>query len=119
MFKKIHKMKINDLGAPRTVQIIVHAKVFDLVEGWNEIDDQGYVFELGNHAFNFDYLLHLSGINYIIHPDDIPQVIALLKNADHSVREYHFRFINRSGEVKLMRGSGRLVPVAVESEINS
>jgi len=110
---------MNDLGAARTVQIIVHAKVFDLIEGWNEIDDQGYTFQLGNHAFNFDYLLHLSGINYIIHPDDIDEIIALVKNGDSSVRDYHFRFINRSGEVKLIRGSGRLIPVSVVNEINS
>ena len=35
------------------------------------------------------------------------------------VANYHFRFINRSGEVKLMRGSGRLVPASVVNEVNS
>jgi hypothetical protein len=109
-------MTKNDLGAPRTVQVIVHAKVFELVEGWNEIDDQPYIFQFGNHAFNFDYLLHLSGINYLIHPEDVDHVISLVKIADAKISDYHFRFINRSGEIKLMRGSGRLVSNSVMHE---
>jgi hypothetical protein len=112
-------METDDIAAPRTVQIITHAKVFDFVEGWNEIDEQPEVFQFGSHAFNFDYLLHLSGINYLIHPDDIYQLIQLVKRDDQKVVDYHFRFINRSGEVKHMRGAGRLVPASAVNEIDS
>ena len=107
------KCMMNDLDyeAPRTVQLIVHARVFTLVDGWTEISDEPELFQFDCHAFNFDYLLHLSGINYLIHPDDSNQIIALVKEVpDEKLQDYRFRFINRSGEVKTMQGSGRLIP---------
>ena len=110
---------MNDLGAPRKIQIIVHARVYDLVEGWNEIDDDLQRFQFEEHGFNFDYLLHLSGINYLIHPDDTGQIIGLTKATDHKTQDYHFRFINRSGEVKIMHGTGRLIPASDMDAIHS
>jgi hypothetical protein len=112
-------MNKNDLGAPRTLHIIAHAKVYDVVEGWNEMDDQPEHFQFEDHAFNFDYLLHVSGINYLIHPEDIDQIIWLIKTADLKLSNYHFRLMNRVGEIKLIHGLGRLVLNSAMHEIKT
>lgn len=96
--------------APRTVLLIAHAHVFTFTEGWNELREEKGIFPFGNHAFNFDYLLHLSGINYLIHPDDVPQVIQMIQQGTSELVEFNFRFINRSGEIKTLLGLARLVP---------
>lgn len=93
--------------APRTVQLIAHAQVFSFTEGWNELREEPEIFPFQDHAFNFDYLLHLSGINYLIHPEDVPQVIQLIQQRD-ALMEFNFRFINRAGEVKSLLGLARL-----------
>lgn len=95
--------------APRIMQLIVHARVFTVIEGWNQMTDEPEIFQFGTHAFNFDYLLHLSGINYLVHPEDIQVIISFVKEAKNDPLEYRFRFINRSGEVKSVQGSSRLV----------
>lgn len=96
--------------APRTVLLIAHAHVYSFVEGWNELRDESETFPLGSHGFNFDYLLHLSGINYLIHPDDVPQIIQMIHQGASELVEFNFRFINRSGETKSLHGLARLVP---------
>jgi hypothetical protein len=99
----------NPHNAPRTVQLIVHARVFLFTEGWNELTEIDTMFKFDEHAFNFDYILHLSGINYLIHPDDIQQVISMVQvGAQHEV-EFKLRFINRSGEMKILEGIAVLV----------
>lgn len=114
-----HTNENSNLGAPRTIQFIVHAKVFDLIEGWNEIDFvESSLFSFSEHAFNFDYLVHLSGINYLIHPDDAEQVIALMKSHDQHTTSYRIRFINRSGEMRIMHGTGRLTPSSLLQATN-
>lgn len=96
--------------APRTVLLIAHAQVFTFTEGWNELREEQELFPFGQHAFNFDYLLHLSGINYLIHPDDVPQIIQVIQQGVSGLVEFNFRFINRAGEVKTLAGLARLVP---------
>lgn len=108
------KTKIAEKGhthdVPRTVLLIAHAHVYSFVEGWNELRDESESFPFDNHAFNFDYLLHLSGINYLIHPEDVPQVIQMIQLGANDLMEFNFRFINRAGEVKSLVGLARLVP---------
>jgi hypothetical protein len=94
---------------PRTLLLIAHAHVFSFIEGWNELRDETEIFAFSNHAFNFDYLLHLSGINYLVHPADVPQVIQMIQQGATDLVEFNFRFINRSGEVKTLMGLARLV----------
>lgn len=96
--------------APRTVLLIAHAHVFSFIEGWNELQDGSEVFQFESHAFNFDYLLHLSGINYLVHPEDVPQVIQMIQHGDSKLVEFSIRFINRAGEIKSLIGLARLVP---------
>lgn len=98
--------------APRTVLLIAHAHVFSFIEGWNELHDEPGLFSFEGHAFNFDYLLHLSGINYLIHPDDISQVIQMIQLGASDLVEFNIRFINRVGEIKSLMGLARLVPKA-------
>lgn len=96
--------------APRTLLLIAHAHVLSFVEGWNELRDEPEMFQFESHAFNFDYLLHLSGINYLIHPEDVPQVIQMIQQGAADLVEFKIRFINRSGEIKSLVGLARLVP---------
>lgn len=106
----IHPKKIShplSHEAPRTVQLIAHARVFSFAEGWNELREEPEIFPFHEHAFNFDYLLHLSGINYLIHPEDVPQIIQMIQQRD-GLMEFNFRFINRAGEVKTLLGLARL-----------
>ena len=103
-------MKIEDTSdVARTLQLVVHAKVYVLVGGWNKIKDETVIFQFSTHAFNFDYLLHVSGINYLIHPEDIPLVTLFIKKALDNPLEYRFRIINRSGEIKTVQGLAQLV----------
>jgi hypothetical protein len=95
--------------APRTLQLIAHAHVFSFTEGWNELRDETEIFPFNEHAFNFDYLLHLSGINYLIHPADVPQIIQMIHQGTSDLVEFNFRFINRAGEVRTLMGLARLV----------
>ena len=101
----------NTTHAERSLQLIVHTKVYLFSAGWNAITEETVTFEFGTHAFNFDYLLHVSGINYLVHPEDIPLIISFVKEAVDNPLEYHFRFINRSGETKTVKGLARLIPV--------
>lgn len=101
--------KASTHDVPRTVHIIVHAKIFSFSEGWNELRDEQEIFQFDAHAFNFDYLLHLSGINYLIHPDDVDQVIAMVQGGFSNLIEFNLRFINRVGEVKSINGLVKLV----------
>lgn len=96
-------------NAPRTVQLIVHARVFTFTEGWNELSDYPEVFRFDEHAFNFDYLLHLSGINYLIHPEDVQQVIGMIQTGTQNLVEFNLRFITRTGEMKVLEGLTSLV----------
>lgn len=96
--------------APRTLLLITHAQVFTFTEGWNELRDEPKQFAFAEHAFNFDYLLHLSGINYLIHPEDVSQIIQMVKHGATELVEFNFRFINRSGEIKKLVGLARLEP---------
>lgn len=95
--------------APRTVSLIAHAHVFSFTEGWNELRDEPGVFPFDEHAFNFDYLLHVSGINYLVHPDDVSQVIHMIQTGSTDLVEFNIRFINRIGELKSLIGVARLV----------
>lgn len=95
--------------APRTLLLIAHAQVFTFIEGWNELREEKENFPFGEHAFNFDYLLHVSGINYLIHPNDVPQIVQMIRQGVSELVEFNFRFINRSGEVKTLLGLARLV----------
>lgn len=95
---------------PRTLLLIAHAHVFTFIEGWNELRDEKEIFPFAEHAFNFDYLLHLSGINYLIHPEDVPQIIQMIQQGVSELVKFKFRFINRSGEIKTLLGLARLVP---------
>lgn len=95
--------------APRTLLLIAHAHVFLFAEGWNELRDETDIFPFNNHSFNFDYLLNLSGINYLIHPADVPQIIQMIQQAASDLVEFKFRFINRAGEIKTLLGLARLV----------
>lgn len=94
---------------PRTLMLIAHAHVFSFIEGWNELRDESETFPFNDHAFNFDYLLHLSGINYLIHPADVPQIIQMIQQGASNLMEFNFRFINRTGEVKTLQGQARLI----------
>lgn len=96
--------------APRKLELIAHAHVFSFIEGWNELQNEGEIFQFENHGFNFDYLLHLSGINYLIHPEDVPQIIQMIQLGATELVEFNFRFINRAGEIKSLTGLARLVP---------
>lgn len=96
-------------NAHRTVQLIVHARVFTFTEGWNELSEYPEVFQFDEHAFNFDYLLHLSGINYLIHPEDVQQVIGMVQVGTQNLVEFNLRFINRAGEIKILEGLTCLV----------
>lgn len=96
--------------APRTVLLIAHAHVFSFIEGWNELRDEAEMFQFESHAFNFDYLLHLSGINYLVHPEDVPQVIQMIQRGASERVEFNIRFINRAGEIKSLAGLARLHP---------
>ncbi|MBL7833682.1 MAG: hypothetical protein JNK18_06995 [Cyclobacteriaceae bacterium] len=96
--------------APRTLLLIAHAHVFTFIEGWNELKEEKEIFSFSGHAFNFDYLLHVSGINYLIHPDDVPQIIQLIQQGVSELVQFNFRFINRSGEIRTLVGLARLVP---------
>jgi hypothetical protein len=109
MLTKTKKTDTLTHEAPRTLLLIAHAHVFSFVEGWNELKDEPGIFPFSDHAFNFDYLLHLSGINYLIHPADVPQVIQMIQQGASDLVEFNFRFINRSGEVKTLLGLARLV----------
>lgn len=95
--------------APRKLLLIAHAQVFSFVEGWNELLDEPGMFPFEKHAFNFDYLLHLSGINYLIHPDDVPQIIQVIQQGASDLVEFNFRFINRTGEIKSLVGLARII----------
>lgn len=95
--------------APRTLLLIAHAHVFSFTEGWNELRDETEIFPFNDHGFNFDYLLHLSGINYLIHPADVPQIIQMIRQGSSDLDEFNFRFINRTGEIKSLLGLARLV----------
>jgi hypothetical protein len=95
--------------APRTLLLIAHAQVFSFIEGWNELREETGLFPFNDHAFNFDYLLHLSGINYLIHPADVPQVIQMIGQGASGLVEFDFRFINRAGEIRTLTGLARLV----------
>lgn len=97
--------------AERFLQLIVHTKVFVFSDGWNVITEEAETFQFRTHAFNFDYLLHVSGINYLIHPEDIHLIISFVKEAVDNPLDYHFRFINRAGEIKTVKGLARLIPV--------
>lgn len=101
--------KVPTHDVPRTVLLIAHAHVYSFVEGWNELREETGNFPFGDHAFNFDYLLHLSGINYLIHPEDVPQVIQMIQLGANDLVEFNFRFINRAGEVKSLMGLARFV----------
>jgi hypothetical protein len=96
--------------APRTLLLIAHAHVFSFIEGWNELREEPESFPFENHAFNFDYLLHLSGINYLIHPEDVPQVIQMIQHGASQLVEFNIRFISRIGEVKSVIGLARVIP---------
>lgn len=96
--------------APRTLMLIAHAHIFSFIEGWNELRDEAELFSFNEHAFNFDYLLHLSGINYLIHPADVPQVIQMILHGTSELVEFNFRIISRTGEVRTLLGLARLVP---------
>ncbi len=108
------KTKTTEKGAthdaPRTLLLIAHAHVFSFTEGWNELRDETEIFPFDKHAFNFDYLLHLSGINYLIHPEDVSQIIQMIQQGASDLVEFNFRFINRIGEVKSLIGLARLAP---------
>lgn len=101
--------KANSHNAPRTVQLIIHARVFNFTDGWNELSEYPEVFQFDQDAFNFDYLLYLSGINYLIHPDDIQQVIGMVQMGSESLVEFNLRFINRIGEIRVLSGLTSLV----------
>ena len=97
--------------APHIMHLIVHARIFTVTEGWKQMNYEPEIFQFGTHGFNFDYLLHLSGINYLVHPEDIQQIITFVKEAKDNPLDYRFRFINRSGEVRSVQGSSRLISV--------
>lgn len=104
--------KASSHDAPRTLLLIAHAHIFSFIEGWNELREEPGVFPFDKHAFNFDYLLHLSGINYLIHPDDVQQIIHMVQTGSTELVEFNVRFINRVGEMKSLIGSARLLPKA-------
>lgn len=108
--KSKEKERTTPHDAPRTLLLIAHAQVFSFVEGWNELKVEPGIFPFNEHAFNFDYLLHLSGINYLIHPEDVQQVIHMIQMGKTDLVEFNFRFINRAGEMKSLIGLARLVP---------
>jgi hypothetical protein len=97
--------------SPHIMLLIVHARIFTVTDGWNLMHDESEIFQFGKHGFNFDYLLHLSGINYLVHPEDIQQIINFVKEAKNNRLDYRFRFINRAGEIRSVQGSSRLVAV--------
>jgi|GEM_PF-1225584 hypothetical protein len=105
--EKKHDTTTHD--ASRTLMLITHAHVFTFVEGWNELQAETEMFSFNDHAFNFDYLLHLSGINYLVHPADVPQIIQMIRQGISDTVEFNFRFISRTGEVKTLLGQARLV----------
>lgn len=109
MFTKEKKTDKFTHEAPRTLFLIAHARIFTFIEGWNELRDEADIFSFDEHAFNFDYLLHLSGINYLIHPADVPQIIQMIQYGASDLVEFNFRFINRAGEIKTLLGLARLV----------
>lgn len=109
MLTKTKKADTLTHEAPRTLLLIAHAHVFSFIEGWNELREDTELFSFNDHAFNFDYLLHLSGINYLIHPADIPQVIQMIQQGASDLIEFNFRFINRTGEIRTLLGLARLV----------